>query len=210
MVLAMRIGIDFDNTIITYDEVFLAAARERGLIDASFRGAQAGGARLHPAACRTARSLGCVCRVRSTARASAGAMCSTGVDAFLRRCSAQRVPVVIVSHKTEFGHHDPDRVNLRDAALDWMTAQGFFRIGGFGMRPDNVYFESTRAEKLARIAALGCTHFIDDLSEVLTDPAFPPGVTRILFADEPGPRRLDTVVCPTWRQIEEQIFRERA
>ena len=33
-----RIGIDFDNTLIDYDEVFRGLARERGLIDADFRG----------------------------------------------------------------------------------------------------------------------------------------------------------------------------
>jgi len=32
----MLIGIDFDNTIITYDAVFVAAARERGLISEDF------------------------------------------------------------------------------------------------------------------------------------------------------------------------------
>src|SRR5258708_39666194 len=34
----MRIGLDFDNTIIRYDEVFLQAARERGLLGADFVG----------------------------------------------------------------------------------------------------------------------------------------------------------------------------
>ena len=34
----MRIGIDFDNTLIDYDEVFRVLARERGLIDDRFRG----------------------------------------------------------------------------------------------------------------------------------------------------------------------------
>src|SRR5258705_4154706 len=34
----MRIGLDFDNTIIRYDEVFLQAARERGLLSADFVG----------------------------------------------------------------------------------------------------------------------------------------------------------------------------
>ena len=36
----MRIGIDFDNTIITYDEVFRAAARAQGLIEPGFDGSK--------------------------------------------------------------------------------------------------------------------------------------------------------------------------
>ena len=34
----LRIGVDFDNTIITYDDVFLSTARERGLVGADFAG----------------------------------------------------------------------------------------------------------------------------------------------------------------------------
>src|SRR5258708_33248098 len=35
---AMRIGLDFDNTIIRYDDVFLQAARDRGLLGRDFVG----------------------------------------------------------------------------------------------------------------------------------------------------------------------------
>ena len=94
----------------------------------------------------------------------------------------------IVSHKTAYGHFDDTRVNLRQAALDWMTARGFFQAAGIGLPADAVAFEATRADKLARIAALGCTHFIDDLPEVLDDPAFPPGVEKFLFTN--GARRV--------------------
>jgi len=44
-----------------------------------------------------------------------------------------------------------------------------------------VFLEETRDRKLARIAALGCTHFIDDLPEVLGAAGFPAAVDRILF-----------------------------
>jgi hypothetical protein len=49
-----------------------------------------------------------------------------------------------------------------------------------------VYFEGTRTEKIARIVALGCTHFIDDLEEVFDDPAFPSGVERLLLTMTEG------------------------
>jgi hypothetical protein len=70
----------------------------------------------------------------------------------------------------------------------------------------DVYFESTRAEKLARIAELALTHFIDDLEEVLTDPDFPPDVERILFADGAQPVSPSYISCSTWRDIERQVF----
>ena len=111
----------------------------------------------------------------------------------------------MVSHKTEYGHFDPDRVNLRKAALDWMAGQGLLG-GDHGIALVDVYFESTRAEKLKRIAALSLTHFIDDLEEVLTDPNFPPNVERILFADSAQPASPSYISCPTWRDIERRVF----
>jgi hypothetical protein len=202
----MRIGIDFDNTIITYDEVFREAARRLGLIDESTRGRKQAirdQIRTLPGGELEWQRL----QGQVYGRGIISASMSKGIDAFLRRCRNECCPVVIVSHKTEYGHCDPDGVNLRTAAFDWMKSQKFFCKNGFDIPIDNVYFESTRAEKLVRIAALGCTHFIDDLEEVLADPAFPPHVTRILFSETAcAPASMPYLVCATWRRIEEHIF----
>ncbi len=72
-----------------------------------------------------------------------------------------------------------------------------------------MFFEATRSDKLARIAGLKCSHFIDDLEEVLTDPNFPSGVTRILFSEASGQDAAAAssyLVRPTWRHIEESVF----
>jgi hypothetical protein len=86
-----------------------------------------------------------------------------------------------------------------------MTAKKFFSADGYAISPRNVFFEGTRAEKLARIAALGCDWFIDDLAEVFSDPAFPQGVRRILFAPAQG-APAGCFACATWREIEEHVF----
>jgi len=201
----LRIGLDFDNTIITYDAVFLAAARKWGLVDAGFAGRKQAirdTIRLLPDGELSWQKL----QGQVYGKGLAQAEMVEGVDAFLRRCRENNVPVVIVSHKTEFGHHDPDRVNLRDAARTWMSTHGFFQAAGYGIAPDAVYFENTRQDKIARISQVACTHFIDDLEEVLCDPTFPPGVERILFSDA-APVAASCIVCPTWRHIEERVFR---
>jgi hypothetical protein len=198
-----RIGIDFDNTIITYDDVFRAAAKAKGLIAADFSGSKQAvrdAIRLIPDGELAWQRL----QGRVYGKGIAGAKMVPGVAAFLRRAKDEGCAIVVVSHKTEYGHFDPDRVNLRTAALGWMTGQGLFG-GDHGITPQNVYFESTRAEKLKRIAALSLSHFIDDLEEVLTDPDFPPDVARILFAEDEPPAG-PYVWCPTWRDIERQVF----
>jgi len=201
----MRIGIDFDNTIIAYDQVFCAAAKLGGLIGADFVGGKQAvrdSIRLLPDGEETWQRL----QGQVYGKGISGATLIPGVDAFLRRCRSEGCSVSIVSHKTEFGHYDPERINLRDAARAWMKANGL--VGGeFGIPSSNVFFEGTRAEKLARIATLSCTHFIDDLEEVLVDSAFPPNVTRILFSERGEPDAVAPyVVCATWRHIEERIF----
>jgi hypothetical protein len=212
-----RIGIDFDNTIVGYDAVFLETATRIGLLPRGFVGnkqAIRDAIRLLPDGELAWQRLQGVVYGRGIARA----MMFEGVDTFLRRCRDEGHTVLVVSHKTEFGHFDPDRVNLRAAALDWMTRHGFFQAEGYALSPDNVFFESSRADKLRRIALTGCTHFIDDLEEVLSDPAFPP-IDRILFASaslpSPGAGRAREdagatpyPVCATWSNIEAEVFRD--
>jgi hypothetical protein len=201
----MRIGIDFDNTIIAYDAVFGVIARRRGLIDDGFCGRSKQAIRDHIRLLPDGEIAWQQLQGQVYGKGIAEAMMFPGFDGFLRRCRALELPVVIVSHKTEYGHYDPDRINLRRAALDWMTAQGLFR--DFALSTGSIYFESTRAEKLRRIADLSCTHFIDDLEEVLTDPGFPRGVVPILFANgASAPAAAPYVVCRSWRDIEERIF----
>jgi hypothetical protein len=201
----MRIGIDFDNTLVTYDEVFASAA-------ASF-------ADIAPGTGRQKREIRDYLRTLPEGELTwqrlqgfvygkgiAGAEMFSGADQFLRRCRAAGADVVIVSHKTEYGHHDPEWVNLRDAARGWMTAKGFFAVDGYGIPEGNLFFEATRAGKLQRIAQLDCDCFIDDLEEVLDDPDFPRGVRRILFAQVPPAGAPPYPVCRSWAEIEKLVF----
>ncbi|MGO9607173.1 MAG: hypothetical protein ACLQAT_27900 [Candidatus Binataceae bacterium] len=205
MTFPKRIGIDFDNTIVGYDEAFLAAAKKRGLISENFRGSKQAirdAIRLLPEGEQAWQLL----QGFIYGQGMAEAVMFDGVGAFLLRCQEEGHVVHIVSHKTEYGHFDPARVNLRQAALDWMDRQGFFREDKYGVPIANVHFESTRADKLDRIAALGCTHFIDDLEEVLGDPGFPRDIERILFSREAVQKVLPYTVFSTWSQIEEALF----
>ena len=203
-----RIGIDFDNTIVGYDQVFLAAAKAHGLLAQDFVG--------NKQAVRDAIRLqagGELAWQRLQGRVYGSgivdAVMFDGVDEFLRRCHEEGHDVYIVSHKTEYGHFAAERINLRQAAWDWMERRGFFDPQGYGISAESVFFEGTRADKLHRIAALGCTHFIDDLEEVLNDPGFPP-INRILFRTQATSNEACSFpVCATWQKIEAEVFNDR-
>src|ERR1700722_8407930 len=121
----LRIGIDFDNTIITYDDVFRASAAAGGVIAPGFSGnkqAVRDAIRLLPDGELAWQRL----QGQVYGKGITDAKMVSGFAAFLRRANAEDCAVVVVSHKTEYGHFDPDRVNLRTAALDWMAEQGLF------------------------------------------------------------------------------------
>ena len=182
----MLIGLDFDNTIAGYDSVFTEAAVEEELLAPGEAATKLG--------VRTKlfeRVDGERDWMRLQGKIYGNYMPKAelieGVGSFLKVCRDRRIPVRIVSHKTKFGHFDPDRVNLREAALKWMDARNFFTSDGFGLSPDMVSFESTRVEKVRRIAAIGCTHFIDDLIEVYEEPEFPKSTARYLYVGRGNP-----------------------
>jgi hypothetical protein len=177
---ALHLGVDLDNTLVSYDRVFLDAARAWGLVGERFRG--------HRIALRAAiRALpdGELRWQRLQAEVYAHRMQQArlmpGAAAFLARCRRHGVAVSIVSHKTRHAAADPQRVDLRALALDWLRDQGLLDPARFGLDPQRVHFADSRADKLRRIAELGCTDFVDDLPELLADPNFPRGVRSHLL-----------------------------
>ncbi|HUN53415.1 MAG TPA: hypothetical protein VMU42_19960 [Candidatus Sulfotelmatobacter sp.] len=207
----MLIGIDFDNTIAGYDRLFARLAVELGLLEA----APSGGKRAVRDAVRAQNSEGDIAWQRLQAVAYGRRMIEAemiaGVAEFLAACRRQGVAVCIISHKTRHAAYDPDRVDLRLAAINWMQSKGFFDAAGFGLAPGQVFFEGSRQDKVQRIGELGCTYFIDDLEEVFAEPAFPNGVRAILF-DPTGsgtPRRVNCTALSAWDEITEYVLGAR-
>jgi hypothetical protein len=203
----IKIGIDFDNTIVSYDELMYRAALDRGLING-------GGERTKRAVRDRIRQMpdGEIEWQKLQALVygpmMTGARPTEGAEEFIKWCRSSGLAVSIVSHKTEYASYDVTRTNLRAAALDWMTARRFFDRDGLDIRREAVYFESTRADKIARIRSIGCSHFIDDLEEVFLEESFPRDVHKILYS--PGtpesPVEASTAaVLSSWGAIRELI-----
>ena len=105
-----------------------------------------------------------------------------GVVEFLAWTRAERIPVCIVSHKTRHPFLGP-KYDLHAAARNWIDQS--LRDGGGALVPaDDIYFELTKEEKLARIGTLGCSMYVDDLPEILLAPGFPEATQRLLFDPE--------------------------
>ena len=135
----MRVGIDLDNTLISYDQAFQRVAKEEGLLPASFEGNKAAVKRAllaeRPDGLLWESLQGLVYGRRIDA-----AVLFDGVAGFLEACRTRADVVAIVSHKTELAHHDPHMTDLRDgrAALD--GEQSLLRCGGPRHRPPQRLF----------------------------------------------------------------------
>jgi hypothetical protein len=200
------IGIDFDNTIIRYDAVLYRLAVERQLIPPTARPSK----KYIRDQIRT-RPDGDIEWQRLQAilygPAIGQAVLTDGVADFIRGCRQRGLQVYIISHKTPYSNLGGSRVNLHEAAGHWMRDHDFFQPDGLGLAEGDVYYEATRKQKVARIAALGCTHFIDDLEETFLERTFPSGVTKILYNPHGEPVSVGGVqVCADWNQIGASIL----
>ena len=206
----MRIGIDLDNTIINYDTAFHSAARALDLTPETV----APNKRAVKEYLHTQHPEGDIAWQRLQGyvygRGIGAATLYDGVIDCLTLCRAQGWDVVIVSHKTVLGHFDPTECNLRDAARGWLAAQGFFTEPAWKMAEDSVYFETTRAEKVSRIASLHCDYFIDDLIEVFEEPHFPTSTQKILFAAEASAAHGSLTAYPSWHAIRTRMAEQSA
>ncbi|MBI2442239.1 MAG: haloacid dehalogenase-like hydrolase [Lentisphaerae bacterium] len=175
----MHIGVDFDNTLVSYDALFYRCARERRLIPAELTPTKAA---VREWLWRQPEGNTVWTQLQGEVYGArmAEAVWFPGADTFLSFCRRRGLAVFIISHKLKYPALGP-RVNLREAALSWMETHGFFSPGGFGLESAAVCFEDSREHKLERIGERQCTCFIEDLLEVLSDPAFPSGVIKILF-----------------------------
>ncbi|MCR9191780.1 MAG: hypothetical protein NXI01_03885 [Gammaproteobacteria bacterium] len=177
----MRLGLDFDNTIACYDKVFLNLAKQWQLVNQNFQGNKRQlSDKLHslPEGDMLWQRL----QGKVYGEYMHQAVCFSGFKTFIKTCALQsNIELFIVSHKTEFGHFDDKKINLRMAAKNWLLQEKLLGDSASLIAEKNLFFESTREEKIARIRTLQCTHFIDDLVEVLNAPQFPVSVKKMWF-----------------------------
>lgn len=173
----MRLGIDFDNTIVSYDHVFFKVALEKQLVPGDLACTKLA-VRTHlretgREADWTALQGEVYGRWMDSARPFAGVL------AFMKCCRKQGVALSVVSHKTRFPYAGTP-YDLHRPAQQWILKQGIVSAET-GIRDDDVYLEPTKAAKIGRIHELGCACFIDDLPEFLSSPDFPDHVVTVLF-----------------------------
>jgi hypothetical protein len=208
----MRIGIDFDNTIACYDGVFHTAAVERGLIPAGL-GRDKNSVRDHLNGSGRKDDFtelqGYVYGARMDLVSP-----YPGFAEFVAAARQADHKLFIVSHKTRHPILGPKH-DMHAAARNFLAARGLMGPGPAQINPDEVFFELTKEEKVARARKLACGVFIDDLPEILGMRGFPDGMRKILF--DPDNQFAGAAANEqtfehraSWAAITEDLVRERA
>jgi hypothetical protein len=189
----MILGLDFDNTLISYDELFYQVALDKGLI--------------HSDLSKTKNTVRDYLRqvdkeddwTLLQGEVYGGriqeAIAFEGMQEALKKIAIQGEMMFLISHKTRTPYMG-QQYDLHQAAMGWLQSHFFFDLEGLGWQKNQVFFELTKEEKVKRIVQLGCTHYIDDLPEILE--MLPDTVQKILFA----PHKVGAIP-KEWRRLDE-------
>lgn len=176
----MRIGLDFDNTIVSYDALFHKVACEKSLLNDDVpvnKLAVRDYLRESNREALWTEMQGYVYGARMKEAAAYPA-----VIPFLQRMRAAGHTLAIMSHKTKHPYVG-QAYDLHQAAREWIQHH-LMQNNEMIIPPANVFFELTKEEKIARIRDFRCDVFIDDLPEILLAKTFPLKTRRILFDPE--------------------------
>lgn len=171
-----KIGLDFDNTLIHYDNLFHKLAKEKGLIDDTVEACKIAirnFLRAHDKDEEFTLLQGEVYGNRILEAEPAKEMIET-----LKHIQNKGITIVVISHKTRKPYKGPT-YDLHEAALSWMKKHEFFSKSGLGWDMERINFESTKEAKIDRIRSLGCTLYIDDLPEIIE--SLPANINGILY-----------------------------
>jgi hypothetical protein len=204
----LNIGVDFDNTIADYDLVFEEVAVDMGFL--------AGRKFLSKADVKNAiisQNDGDISWQRLQGQIYGKYMHKAkvfpGFIEFLLLAKIKGFTISVVSHKSEFGHFDDNKISLRSEALKWIINNKLIEIDLFKLQEKDIYFEATREEKIQRIITLGCNFFVDDLEEVFYEKFFPVDINKFLF--DPLNKKINSetfVTINSWRSLTKLILGE--
>ena len=201
-----RIGIDLDNTIAWYDQTFYRVALSMGLVNTDTPCFKTN-IKSHILSLPEGEISWQRLQGQVYGKHMSSAAIFPGFLEFILLSRLRKNEVFIVSHKSEFGHFDESLVPLREKAMLWMQSNHFFDKDSFSFDVRDVFFESTREQKVCRIKELRCTHFIDDLSEVFEEPMFPSKTKKILFKTIPDSFEDKKVTeARSWRDITQKMY----
>jgi len=192
----IHLGLDFDNTLICYDQLFKELALEKGLISYEIKAKK-----------NVIRNfLRQIDREEDWTRLQGEvygkyilkAIPYSGMKQSLTFLASLHIPLTIVSHKTKkplLG----DSCDLHAAARSWLNKFEMHSPIGPNISRKQTFFECTKQAKCSRIISAGCTHYIDDLPEILD--MLPDTIIKIHFSPEGESSNNKWLIMHSWNEL---------
>lgn len=195
----MKIGFDFDNTIINYENVFTMLAKEIDFHENEKFKMTKVGIRDYLRSCNK-EEIWTRMQAEAYGPKIIYAKPYRDVIEVIKKLKNNNIDLCIVSHKTLRPYIGPP-YNLHMYARTWLEQYKFCDEDLFGSDKFNIFFEETKELKIKRILSCGCSHYIDDLPEILK--LLPDSVEKILFSPEtPNINASDAFkVMRNWRDL---------
>jgi hypothetical protein len=192
----MRIGLDFDNTIVCYDQAIQQLADELFHLPEEVPRTKLG--LRDYLRCEGREAEWTVFQGELYGPGMRYAQPFEGATATMQQLIAEGHDLAIVSHRSRWPY-EGRRHDLHNAAQEWIATR-LRPAGIFCSDREPVYFMESKHEKICRIAELGCAVFLDDLPELLCSSEFPDATTGILF--KPGDPCLENIKSiSNWSQL---------
>tara|TARA_B100000131_G_scaffold320612_1_gene369200 strand:- start:432 stop:1031 length:600 start_codon:yes stop_codon:yes gene_type:complete len=192
------IGLDFDNTLVIYDELFYKLAIERDLIPKSLSKNKIKIRNYLRAINKDEQFTNLQSEVYG--RRIIEAPVAPNAFNSLKKLK-ENYKLIIISHKTKYPYAGP-KYDLHKACIGWLEKNKFFSDDGLKLKMNDIFFEPTKEEKIQRINNTNCNFYIDDLPEILENIGN--NVKKILYTNNKKVRNnnVSISVLQDWKGID--------
>lgn len=197
----MIIGIDFDNTLVCYDQVFRKYHEKQNWDIAINADSPKRFIRNKLLESDGGNLQWSTLQGEVYGKRILDAQLYEGARNFLQHLSKLDVTLKIISHKSLFPVVGTP-IKFHDSALSFLEKENIFNDSLINIDRSNCFFESTIENKINRIYQENCDIFIDDLLEVLTHPLFPNDTIPLLFSNVPS-ENSSIKTFSNWQNLED-------
>ena len=198
-----KIGIDFDNTIVCYDELFYKIAYENNLIPEELEKTKI--AVRDYLRKNNKDHLFTLLQGEVYGNRILEASPAPGVINAIKYLIKKGLEIYIVSHKSKYPFKGP-KYDLHKSAMNWLEINILCSINNFRIKKSNIFFIPSKELKVEKISELGCNYFIDDLPEILN--LIDNKVIKIHYSPSNKILASNFISLNKWESIKEILFDE--
>jgi len=194
--MVIRIGIDFDNTIVNYENSFYHEAIKRKIFKKNSKKKNSKN--------RLKKKLISLNKEDEWTKIQGfvygkrfnRAEPYKGAVKFLNQyCNKKNVELFIISHKTLYPIIG-EKINLHKISKEWIAKKKIFQNKNDNWIKKHIFFLKTKEKKIKKIIDLKCDYFIDDLIDILN--RLPRKIKKIHF--DPFEKNIKSNV-KSWQEL---------